>query len=145
MKIRQFIAVAGFVLCFGITSAQAQRMPTGGVVGGGSNGQGAGGGGASAGGSGGGAAALPGVTHHPVWNPPPNVSAKNDGAFEPTSFQSYDEAVASGRAATGTREPSIAEIAKLTQEQRSIAPKARILVEQDVEGKLQEVELKETP
>jgi hypothetical protein len=144
MKIRQFIAVGIFVLCFGITSAQAQRMPSGGgVVGGGSSGQGAGGGGASAGGSGGGAAAIPGVTHHPLWNPPPNVSAKNDGAFEPTSFQSYDEAVASGKAATATREPSIAEIAKMTQEQRATVPRARILVEQDADGKLQEI--KETP
>jgi hypothetical protein len=41
------------------------------------------------------------------------------------------------------REPSIAEIAKMTQEQRATAPRARILVEQDAEGKLQEI--KETP
>jgi hypothetical protein len=143
MKIKQFIAISVFVLCFGITSAQAQRMPSGGgVVGGGSSGQGAGGSGATGGGAGGGAA-IPGVMHHPVWNPPANVIAKNDGTFEPTSFQSYDEAVASGRAASGIHEASIAEIAKMAQEKRAAAPKARILVEQDVEGKLQEV--KETP
>jgi hypothetical protein len=137
---KKIIAVAVFVLCFGASRAQAQRMT--GPVGGGSNGSGGNGGAASsasAGGGGAGGGAIPGVTHHPVWVPPPNVSAKNDGEFEPSSFESYDKAVELGKAEARSLEQSVAAAARMAQEQRATATRARIIVQQDVEGHLQEV------
>jgi len=129
---RQLVAMAVFVLCFGVGTAHAQR--TGGsnnVAGGGGGGGGFGGGGGSATGS---------FTHHPAWVPPANVSATNDGPFRPSTFQNYDKAVEMGKAEVAIHEPTVVEVAKATQEQRTSAAKARFVVVQDVEGKLQEVE-----
>jgi hypothetical protein len=44
-----------------------------------------------------------------------------------------------GKAEVAIHEPTVAEVAKMTQEQRATAAKARFTVVQDVEGKLQEV------
>jgi hypothetical protein len=139
---KQIIALAVFVLCFGVGTARAQRaggsMPVGGGNTNANPNQGGGGGGAG-GGGGGGSSAIAGVAHHPVWVPPPNVSAKNDGPFLPSTFQSFDKAVELGKAEAGTREPSIVEVARMTQEQKATAVRARIRVEQDVAGRMQEI------
>ncbi len=87
----------------------------------------------------GGGSAIAGVTHHPAWVPPANVSAKNDGPFLPSTYQNYDKAVEIGKAEVAVHEPTVVEVAKVTQEQRTSAAKARFVVVQDVEGKLQEV------
>jgi hypothetical protein len=147
MKMKQAIAIAAFVLFVGVGSAQAQRVggsPGGGTAGvGGAGGPGnAGGGGSGSGGGGGGGSALTGVTHHPVWVPPPNVSAKNDGKFEPTSFQSFDKALEAAKAESGVRQPSVVEVARMTQVQKATSAKAHFIVEQDAAGKLQEVKAK---
>lgn len=44
-----------------------------------------------------------------------------------------------GKAEVATHEPTVVEVAKVTQEQRTSTAKARFVVVQDVEGKLQEV------
>lgn len=142
-QMKQLIAVAVFVLCFGVGTAHAQRSGgTNSVAGGGglgpTNSGGGGGGGGFGGGSGGGGA-ISGVTHHPAWVPPPNVSATNDGPFLPSTYQNYDKAVQMGKAEVAVHEPSVVEVAKMTQEQKASGAKARIVVVQDVEGKLQEV------
>ena len=140
-QMKQLIAMAVFVLCFGVGTAHAQRTGgTNNVAGGGGVGptnSGGGGGGGFSGGGGG--SAIAGVTHHPAWVPPPNVSAKNDGPFLPTTYQDYDKAVQMGKAEVAIHEPTVVEVAKMTQEQRVSAGKARIVVVQGVEGKLQEV------
>lgn len=138
---KQLIVMAVFVLCFGVGTARAQRTGgTNNVAGGGGVGptnSGGGGGGGFSGGGGGGA--IAGVTHHPAWVPPANVSAKNDGPFLPSTYQNYDKAVEMGKAEVAIHEPTVVEVAKVTQEQRTSAAKARFVVVQDVEGKLQEV------
>ncbi len=134
--------MAVFVLCFGAGTAQAQRTGgTNSVAGGGGVGpnNSGGGGGGGFGGGGGGGGAIAGVTHHPAWVPPPNVSATNDGPFRPSTYQNYDKAVEMGKAEVATHEPTVVEVAKVTQEQRTSTAKARFVVVQDVEGKLQEV------
>ncbi len=136
---KQLIAMAVFILCFGVGTAHAQR--TGGsnnVAGGGGVGPSNSGGG-SGGGGGGGGTAIAGVTHHAVWVPPANVSATNDGPFRPSTYQDFNKAVEMGKAEVAIHEPTVVEVAKTNQEQRATAAKARFTVVQDVEGKLQEV------
>ena len=139
---KQLIAMAVFVLCFGVGTAHAQRTGgTNNVAGGGGVGpsnSGGGGGGGFGGGGGGGSTGS--FTHHPAWVPPANVSATNDGPFRPSTYQSYDKAVEMGKAEVAIHEPTVVEVAKMTQEQRASAAKARFTVVQDVEGKLQEVQ-----
>ena len=141
---RQLIAMAVFVLCFGVGTAHAQRTGgSSGVAGGGGVGpsnSGGGGGGGSGGGGGGGGSAIAGVTHHAVWVPPPNVIGQNDGPFRPSTYQNYDKALEMGKAEVAVHEPTVVEVAKVTQEQRASAAKARFTVVQDVEGKLQEIQ-----
>lgn len=131
---RQLIAIAVFVLCFGVGTAHAQR--TGGT----NNVAGGGGVSNSGGGGGGGSTAIAGVTHHPAWVPPANVSATNDGPFLPSTYQSFDKAVEMGKAEVAVHEPTVVEVAKAAQEQKASAAKARFVVVQDVEGKLKEVQ-----
>ena len=136
---KQLIAIAVFVLCFGVGTAHAQRTGgTNNVAGGGGVGPSNSGGGGSGGGGGGGSA-IAGVTHHAVWVPPPNESATNDGPFRPSTYQDYDKAVEMGKAEVAIHEPTVVEVAKANQEQRATEAKARFTVVQDVEGKLQEV------
>jgi hypothetical protein len=139
---RQLVAMAVFVLCFGVGTAHAQR--TGGsnnVAGGGGVGPSNSGGGGGGGGFGGGGGSATGsFTHHPAWVPPANVGATNDGPFRPSTYQNYDKAVEMGKAEVAIHEPTVVEVAKATQEQRTSAAKARFVVVQDVEGKLQEVQ-----
>lgn len=138
---RQLIAVAVFVLCFGVGTAHAQRAGgTNNVAGGGGVGPSNSGGGGGGGFGGGGGSAIAGITHHPAWVPPPNVSATNDGPFRPSTYQDFDKAVEMGKTEIAIHEPTVVEVAKATQEQRASVAKARFVVVQDVEGKLQEVE-----
>src|ERR1700733_9207594 len=139
---RQLIAIAVYVIYSRGGTAHAQRTGgTNNVAGGGGVGptNSGGGGGGGFGGGGGGGSAIAGVTHHAVWVPPANVSATNDGPFRPSTYQDFDKAVEMGKAEVAVHEPTVAEVAKMTQEQRATAAKARFNVVQDVEGKLQEV------
>lgn len=136
---RQLIAIAVFVLCFGVGTAHAQRTGGANNVAGGGGPSNSGGGGGGGFGGGGGGSAIAGVTHHPVWVLPPNVSASNDGPFRPSTYQDYDKAVEMGKAEVAIHEPTVVEVAKMTQEQKATAAKARFTIVQDVEGKLQEV------
>ena len=132
---KQLIAMAVFILCFGVGTAHAQRAGGGSAVAGG-----AGTGASNSGGGGGGGSAAGGVTHHPVWVPASNVSGKNDGPFLPTTYQNYQKAVEMGKAqVVSSQEPSVVEVAKITQEQKASAAKSRFVVVQDAEGKIQEV------
>ena len=138
---KQLIAMAVFVLCFGVGTAHAQRTGgTNNVAGGGGVGPSNSGGGGGGGGFGGGGGSTGSFTHHPAWVPPANVSGTNDGPFRPSTYQSYDKAVEMGKAEVAIHEPTVVEVAKATQEQRTSAAKARFVVVQDVEGKLQEVQ-----
>lgn len=139
---KQLIAMAVFVLCFGVGTAHAQRTGgTNNAAGGGGVGpSNSGGGGGGGGGFGGGGGSIGSFTHHSAWVPPANVSATNDGPFRPSTYQNYDKAVEMGKAEVAIHEPTVVEVAKMTQEQRASAAKARFTVVQDVEGKLQEVQ-----
>jgi hypothetical protein len=139
---KQLIAIAVFVLCFGVGTAHAQRTGgTNNAAGGGGVGpSNSGGGGGGGGGFGGGGGSIGSFTHHSAWVPPANVSATNDGPFRPSTYQNYDKAVEMGKAEVAIHEPTVVEVAKMTQEQRASAAKARFTVVQDVEGKLQEVQ-----
>jgi|HubBroStandDraft_4_1064222.scaffolds.fasta_scaffold27003_2 hypothetical protein len=139
---KQLIAMAVFVLCFGLGTAHAQRTGgTNNAAGGGGVGpSNSGGGGGGGGGFGGGGGSIGSFTHHSAWVPPANVSATNDGPFRPSTYQNYDKAVEMGKAEVAIHEPTVVEVAKMTQEQRASAAKARFTVVQDVEGKLQEVQ-----
>jgi hypothetical protein len=133
---KQLIAMAVFILCFGVGTAHAQHAGGGTAVAGGA-GTGASN---SGGGGGGGGSAAGGVTHHAVWVPPSNVSGKNDGPFLPTTYQNYQKAVEMGKAqVVSSQEPSVVEVAKMTQEQKASAAKSRFVVVQDAEGKIQGV------
>ena len=133
---KQLIAMAVFILSFGVGTAHAQHAGGGTAVAGGA-GTGASN---SGGGGGGGGSAAGGVTHHPVWVPASNVSGKNDGPFLPTTYQNYDKALEMGKAqVVSSHEPSVVEVAKMTQEQKASAAKSRFVVVQDAEGKIQEV------
>ena len=137
-QMRQLVAIAVFALCFGVGRAHAQRAGgTNNAAGGGGVGPSNSGGG---GGGGGGGSAIAGVTHHPAWVPPANVSGTNDGPFRPSTYQNYDKAVEMGKTEIAIHEPTVVEVAKTTQEQRTSAAKARFVVVQDVDGKLQEVQ-----
>jgi hypothetical protein len=137
---RQLIAMVVFVLCFGVGTVHAQRTGgTNNVAGGGGVGPSNSGGGGGGGGFGGGGAIFD-VTHHPAWVPPANVSATNDGPFRPSTYQAYDKAVEMGKAEVAIHEPTVVEVAKAAQEQKASTAKARFVVIQDVEGKLQEVQ-----
>ena len=138
---KKAIVVAASVFCFGVSAAHAQRVGGSSVVAGGGGTGPTSSGGAGAGGSGGGGSAIAGVIHHPVWVPPPNVSAKNDGPFLPSTYQSFDKAVELGKTEneTAVHQLSVVEVAKMTQQQHASASKSRFIVMQDVEGKLQEV------
>jgi hypothetical protein len=137
---KQLIAMAVFVLCFGVGTAHAQRTGgTNNVAGGGGVGPSNSGGGGGGGGFGGGGGSTGSFTHHPAWVPPANVSGTNDGPFRPSTYQSYDKAVEMGKAEVAIHEPTVVEVAKATQEQRASAAKARFVVVQNAEGKLQEV------
>jgi hypothetical protein len=133
---KQLIGMAVFILCFGVGTAHAQHAGGGTAVAGG-----AGTGASNSGGGGGGGSAAGGVTHHAVWVPPSNVSGKNDGPFLPTTYQNYDKAVEMGKSLVVSHEPepSIVEVAKMTQEQKASAAKSLFVVVQDAEGKIQEV------
>ena len=139
---KQLIAMAVFVLCFALGTAHAQRTGgTNNAAGGGGVGpSNSGGGGGGGGGFGGGGGSIGSFTHHSAWVPPANVSATNDGPFRPSTYQNYDKAVEMGKAEVAIHEPTVVEVAKMTQEQRASAAKARFTVVQDVEGKLQEVQ-----
>ncbi len=139
---KQLIAMAVFVLCFGLGTAHAQRTGgTNNAAGGGGVGpSNSGGGGGGGGGLGGGGGSIGSFTHHSAWVPPANVSATNDGPFRPSTYQNYDKAVEMGKAEVAIHEPTVVEVAKMTQEQRASSAKARFVVVQDVEGKLQEVQ-----
>jgi hypothetical protein len=139
---KQLIAIAVFVLCFGVGRAHAQRTGgTNNAAGGGGVGpSNSGGGGGGGGGFGGGGGSIGSFTHHSAWVPPANVSATNDGPFRPSTYQSYDKAVEMGKAEVAIHEPTVVEVAKTNQEQKASSAKARFVVVQDVEGKLQEVQ-----
>jgi hypothetical protein len=130
-EMKQLIAMAVFILCFGARTAHAQHAVAGGAGTGASN---------SGGGGGGGGSAAGGVTHHAVWVPASNVSGKNDGPFLPTTYQNYQKAVEMGKAQVfSSHEPSVVEVARMAREQKASAAKSRFVVVQDAEGKIQEV------
>src|SRR6202021_3739927 len=116
-----------FFLLFGLGTAHAQRTGgTNNAAGGGGVGpSNSGGGGGGGGGFGGGGGSIGSFTHHSAWVPPANVSATNDGPFRPSTYQNYDKAVEMGKAEVAIHEPTVVEVAKMTQEQRASAAKAR--------------------
>lgn len=65
------------------------------------------------------------------------TAAKNDGAFEPTTFATYDQAIALGQIAAKAGPPKLGEIARQTREQKKNAARSPVLVaEQDQFGRM---------
>jgi hypothetical protein len=65
------------------------------------------------------------------------TSAKNDGPFMPSSFQSYDEAIAAGQKLVNAKPASLGEIARQAREEKKAAPQVAVLViSQDERGRM---------
>jgi len=65
------------------------------------------------------------------------TSGRNDGIFAPTAFESYDQAVQEGELALRQSEPSLAEVARQTREQKKAAAQSAVLVAvQDNRGRV---------
>jgi len=65
------------------------------------------------------------------------TSAKNDGPFLPTSFQSYDEAIQAGRQMLNSKPANLGEIARKAREEKKAATQTAILVVvQDQRGRM---------
>ncbi len=56
------------------------------------------------------------------------TSAKNDGAFLPSSFETYDEAIAAGQRIVGAKPLSLGEIARQAREEKKAAAETAVLV-----------------
>jgi len=65
------------------------------------------------------------------------VGARNEGPFEPSDFESFEQAVQEGEAALKASHPNIAEIAQRNREQKKAATQTATLVAaQDDRGRL---------
>jgi hypothetical protein len=65
------------------------------------------------------------------------VSARNDGAFFPSAFEGYDQAVQEGETALKDAQVTVAEAARLNREQKKTAPQTATLVAvQDDRGRV---------
>lgn len=65
------------------------------------------------------------------------TSAKNDGPFLPSSFESYDEAVAAAQKIAGAKPLSLGEIARQVREDKKAATQTAVLViSQDQRGNM---------
>ncbi|HXN30150.1 MAG TPA: hypothetical protein VN902_23730 [Candidatus Acidoferrales bacterium] len=66
-----------------------------------------------------------------------NLNSKNPGAFVPSTFTSYGEAVELGKLEASLKPTTLAEAARLAQEQKKTASrKSVIVVERNDDGKL---------
>jgi hypothetical protein len=66
-----------------------------------------------------------------------NQSSKNPGAFVPSTFTSYGEAVELGKLEASMKPATLAEAARLAQEQKKTASKKSVIVvERNDDGKL---------
>jgi hypothetical protein len=66
-----------------------------------------------------------------------NVSATNPGEFVPSTFQSYNEAVSTGREQLSARPVTVAEAARILQaSKKSEVQKPALIGEQDNNGKM---------
>jgi hypothetical protein len=66
-----------------------------------------------------------------------NLNSKNPGAFVPSTFTSYGEAVELGKLEASMKPTTLAEAARLAQEQkRTASKKSVIVVERNDDGKL---------
>jgi hypothetical protein len=65
------------------------------------------------------------------------TSARNDGPFDPSAFENYDQAVQEGELALKDGQPGIAEVARLYRKQKKVAPQTVTLVAiQDNRGRV---------
>jgi len=65
------------------------------------------------------------------------VSGQNEGGFQPSDFESFEQAVQDGEAALRASHPNIAEVAQRTREQKKAATQTAALVAvQDDRGKV---------
>jgi hypothetical protein len=65
------------------------------------------------------------------------ISAKNDGQFLPSTFETYDQAIQIGQLAANAKPPMLGEIARSVREQKKNARQTAILiVEQDQYGRM---------
>jgi hypothetical protein len=90
------------------------------------------------GGSGGGFSSISsGVRSKPAPPAAVNVSVRNDGAFIPSTFEYYADAVAEGDKFLNVRPTSLGDLSRQVREQKKAAgDRARIFVDQDEDGKL---------
>lgn len=69
--------------------------------------------------------------------PVANSSATNDGEYIISTFESYQQAVATGEQELKAKTPQLAEIARTVRaEKKTAPPKSVIVADQDVEGKM---------
>jgi hypothetical protein len=67
----------------------------------------------------------------------PNSSARNDGEYIISTFENYQQAVATGEQELKAKTPQLAEIARSVRaEKKTVPPKSVIVADQDVEGKM---------
>jgi hypothetical protein len=65
------------------------------------------------------------------------TSAKNDGAFIPSAFQSYDEAIAAAEKIANAKPMTLGEIARQVREEKKVAQQTAVLVvSQDQRGNM---------
>jgi hypothetical protein len=66
-----------------------------------------------------------------------NQNSKNPGEYVPSRFSNYGDAVALGVVESGIRPPTVAEAARLTQEQKKNGEQKRVIVlDRDANGNL---------
>jgi hypothetical protein len=122
---KRLLGLAALILSLSVP-AHAQRMGgSGGVI----NGGGSGGGG----GVGLGAVNIPGLPGHPPRDFLITSVSGSESDFTPSTFLSYDEAIAEGRAALAARSKTLAECA--TESRNSERDKAKIAFLQDANGR----------
>jgi hypothetical protein len=65
------------------------------------------------------------------------TSAKNDGPFMPSAYQTYDEAIAAAQKIVNAKPMTLGEIARQAREEKKAAPQVAVLViSQDDRGKM---------
>jgi hypothetical protein len=139
---KRIVVLAGLLILTGTAHAQAVGSPTGILNGAGSiNSAGSygSGGGINGAGSVNGPSASPAVASAPgaVADRNVNQSSKNPGEYVPSKFTNYGEAVALGEIESGMRPLTVAEAARMAQQQKKNGnTKTVIVLEKDGDGKL---------
>jgi hypothetical protein len=140
---KKTLLLGSFLILAGAAHGQGVVSPTGTLNGAGSvnnaSGLGSGSAGLNGAGSinGGSASAAPASAPGAAADRSVNQSSKNPGEYVPSKFTNYGDALALGVVESGMRPLTVAEAAKLAQEQKKNANQKQVIVlEKDDDGKL---------